>query len=106
MGREESKHSEREKNGDSHDKDRHNDHKRRWKPEDGEDESYHRKHKSRKKGKDREKHMDRSGERKLEVVDDSKDDIWRERVITEEGEKVILRILCVRSSWFLFLCRS
>ena len=104
----ESNHSEREKNEDRHDKDRHSNHKRRRKHEDGEDESYHRKHKTRKKGKDREKHRDRSGERKMEVVDgDLKDGIWRERDITEEGERVRLNISCDHDvRWFSFLYRS
>jgi hypothetical protein len=58
-------------------------HSKRKKNED--DESHHRKHKHRKK----EKRRDRSGERKLELVDDDPpDDVWKEKDLTEDGERV------------------
>ena len=90
MGKD-SNRSERKINEGNHsDKDRSREHKKRRKHEE-DDESLHRKHKHRKKGKDKGRPKDRSGERRLQVVDDDpKNDIWKEKDLTEDGEKVCI----------------
>jgi len=98
MGKDEgsSKHSgEHKKHRDKHDKhkekkhkdkDSDREHKKRRK-HDGDDEDGHRKHKHRKREK--EVNRDRDGENKMEIVDDDpKDDGWKDKDITMDGERV------------------
>jgi hypothetical protein len=89
MGRGDIKRSECKMNEGNHsDKDGNREDKKRRKHED--DDDLHRKHKHRKKGKDKGRHKDRTSEHSLEVVEDPKDDIWREKDLTKDGEKVRL----------------